>query len=367
MDHSVTKQAYARGIGEYLQRVGALQVPSEPLLKQACDAASYLITTEPAYYGVLDDDATKVANALIQFNDDLQRQGKTAADPSAISLGRDVRVAIGDLIEKTAAAVMDSPHLDLAANTTSTITGTRTDQGNLLADSVQAEAKLDAHRPEGYAVVGQGNTNFSEPQAARVGIEQPHPLAPTGVGGASSNSVMQASKAAAVALRLRKLAMGEAPPYGSTIVGGDANQGNLNADSYNAEAMMDIADRPENYGLVGQGNAGIQDIPTSAEVGSESVQPNAPTPPGGAPSNSVTQATAKSARWQRHFEETAREIEPRLPSQMPMDQKVAAIKRAMSMEPSEQYVFLEKIAHEYGQARDTVGNVLGSLGMLSRG
>jgi hypothetical protein len=159
----------------------------------------------------------------------------------------------------------------------------------------------------------------------------------------------------------------ESPAHGTTIIGGDANQGNLNADSYNAEAMMDIADRPENYALVGQGNAGISDVPNSAEVGSESVQPNAPTPPGGAPSNSVTEATAKSARWQRHFEETARDISPRLPSAMPMDQKVAAIKQAMSMEPSEQYVFLEKIAHEYGQTRDSVGNVLSSLGMLSRG
>jgi len=372
MTHSVTKQAYARGIGEYLQRIGALQVPSEPMLKEACDAASHLISTEPAFNAITDDDTIKVANALIQFNDALRSQGKVAGNPAAVSLGRDVRMAIGDLVEKTAAELMNSPHPDPAKNTKSTITGTRTDQQNLLSDSMAAEAILEAHRPEGYAVVGQGNANFSEAQAARVGTEQAHPMAPTGVGGASSNSVTQASKAAAVADRLRKLAMGvhpspDSPVHGTTIIGGDPNQQNTSADSYNAEAMMDLADRPENFALVGQGGAGIQDVPNSAEVGSESVQPNAPTPPGGAAMNSVTQATAKSARWQRHFDETAREMGQRLPSHMPMDQKVAAVKRAMSMEPAEQDRFVQKIAAEYGQHRDSIGNVLNSLGMLNRG
>lgn len=63
--------------------------------------------------------------------------------------------------------------------------------------AVNELAKLDLqNRPEGYAVVGQGNANFSEPQAARVGTEQPHPAAPKNKAEGGTNSVMQASKAA---------------------------------------------------------------------------------------------------------------------------------------------------------------------------
>lgn len=57
-------------------------------------------------------------------------------------------------------------------------------------------AKLDnANRPAGYAVVGQGHANFSEAQAARVGVEQKHPNGPSTTA-AGSNSVTAASKAA---------------------------------------------------------------------------------------------------------------------------------------------------------------------------
>lgn len=377
MTDSVTKKAYARGVGEYLQRHGAIRVPNEQMLKEACDQASGLISVEPAFEGVPHADVEKLAQVLIQFGDQLASQGKVASDPSSISLGRNVRTAVGDLIEKLAADVMNSPHADPPANKPSTITG-KGPKSNSVGDSQNAEAKLDDHRKsKEYANVGPGGANFSEPQSARIGTEEKHPMAPEGVGGASGNSVTQASKAASIRDRLRKLAAGAMdsphsqpkgePPYGSTIVGSDPNQQNLESDSANAEAMMDVADRPENYANVGQGNAGIQDVPTSAEIGSEADHPKQPADMGGASSNSATEASAKSARWNRHFEETARELGPHLPENMPMDQKVAAVKQAMAMEPAEQQRFIEKIAQEYAPPRDNIGNILSSLGQLSRG
>lgn len=61
------------------------------------------------------------------------------------------------------------------------------------AAAVDTVAKLDqAQRPEGYAHVGQGNANFSEPAAARVGEEKKHPNAPAAIPG--TNSVQAASK-----------------------------------------------------------------------------------------------------------------------------------------------------------------------------
>lgn len=60
-----------------------------------------------------------------------------------------------------------------------------------------ALAKLDQkNRPDGKYHVGQGNANFSEPQAHRVGKEMPHPSAPSN-SPAGTNSVIHASKSAA--------------------------------------------------------------------------------------------------------------------------------------------------------------------------
>lgn len=376
MTQSVTKKGYARGIGEYLQRTGTIQIPTATLLKRACDEASHLMHSEPAYEGVTHEEVIKVGQALVAFSDELRSQGKVASDGHVQVIGHNAQTAVGDLVEKLARDVT-AAYENAAGNTSSTVTGKRTDQANLESDSVNAEAALDAHRPEGYAVVGQGNANFSEPAAARVGTEQKHPHAPTGVGGASGNSVTQASKAAAahgVYGRLAKLAEGYAggagPSHGTTIVGGDPDQQNLESDAVNAEAAMDLADRPEGYAVVGQGNAGIGDVPAGATTGEESKHPKAPTQPGGATSNSVTEASNKMAgtRFQRHFAETAREIEPRLPRSMPMQQKVAAVKEAMRLEPHEVDEFVEKIAQAYARPPvDTVGSMLESIGALSNG
>lgn len=377
MTQSLTKKAYARGIGDWLQRHGSIQIPTREMLKAACDQASQLIESEPAYgEAVTHEDAMKVGQALVNFNDTLRTQGKIAAAGQAPILGVNANVAVGDMIEKVAREVV-AAYDDNPANTSSTVTGKRTDQKNLESASQNAEADLDSHRPEGYAVVGQGNANFSEPQDARVGTEQAHPQAPTGVGGASSNSVTQASKAASVHAALNKLAMGgdagyaapSAPAHGSTIVGNDPDQQNLESDSQNAEAAMDMSDRPEGYAVVGQGNAGIGDVSANATTGEESTHPKQQNA-GGASSNSVTEAASKMAasRFQRHFQETAKEIEPRLPANMPMQTKVATIKEAMKLEPTELDEFLTKVAaHFQAKPANTVGDMLASIGMVSNG
>jgi hypothetical protein len=71
------------------------------------------------------------------------------------------------------------------------------DKGN---NTMEAAAKIteiaaleNAQRPAGYAVVGKGNANFSEPQASRVGTEEKHPNGPHNTP-AGTNSVIQASK-----------------------------------------------------------------------------------------------------------------------------------------------------------------------------
>lgn len=69
---------------------------------------------------------------------------------------------------------------------------------NTLADAAKHDtvAKLDQkQRPEGKYKVSPGGANFSEPQSARVGKEEPHPNGPSN-SPSGTNSVIQASKAA---------------------------------------------------------------------------------------------------------------------------------------------------------------------------
>ena len=348
---SFSKKTYARGIGEACQRSGIIQYPDGNLLKEACDMFSVHLETDPAVASVPHAEAIKVAQELVLYNDELRAHGKTASAGRPI-IGESAHTAFGDLIYKIAEAATSGTGSTLGG-------GGVANQPNTLTNAASAEAKvLESHRGENYAVVGEGNANFSEPQAARVGTEQPHPMAPQSAG---TNSVEAASKAAALAAKLRKMAEGA---YGSTIVGGDPDQQNTQADSVTGEAAMDASYRPENYAVVGEGNANIDSAPDSAAVGTEEPHPAGPAPiTAGAATNSVIESSKTgAARWNAHFQETAKEVAPYLPEAMPTNQKVAAIKEAMKMEPSELDQFLAAINREYG-TNNTVNSVLSSIGI----
>ncbi len=86
-----------------------------------------------------------------------------------------------------------------ARKVASKLIGLPGDHKNTAAAAAKTDtvAELDKkQRPAGYAVVGQGNANFKEPQAARVGVETPHPAAPAAKAPGGPNSVIDASKAA---------------------------------------------------------------------------------------------------------------------------------------------------------------------------
>ena len=351
---NVTRQAYARGVGEYLQQAGITNIPTAALLKEACAYAAGALQAEPSESAVPNDECIKVAAYIQDYDQRLRATGKFASNARPASIAGSISDAYGDLVAQTYKLAMESAGGGLVQGTGSTVTP------NTINNSPDAAAVLEAHRPEGYAHVGQGNANFKEPQAARIGIEQPHPLAPTGVGGAATNSVVEASKTATLNQLLRKLAEnpvisgeGEAPP--NTVAG-----------SQDGAAVLE-AHRPEGYAVVGQGNANIGE-PQASRIGTEQPHPLAPTGVGGAGSNSVVDATkSASARWNEHFTRTAEAIGPHLPEAMPMDQKVAAVKQCMSLEPHEVGNYLQKVAHAYAPApAQSVGSILGNLSNLNR-
>ncbi|HET6496453.1 MAG TPA: hypothetical protein VFH61_13935 [Thermoleophilia bacterium] len=345
---SVTKLAFARGVGNYLQRTGTTQIPTEGLLKQACAVASHAISVEPSAQAVPYEQVFKVAQHLVAFNETLTQLGKTAAHVQPATIDRDSQTAYGDMITTLVKRAMQE---------SSIITGGPS-LPNTIANSVDAAAVLESHRPDNYAVVGQGNANFTDvPSAAVVGLETPHPLAPWGVGGAASNSVVEVSKNASIQNTLRKLAMGES----STITGANPNQGNTQQLSPSSEGMLDISQRPPDYALVGLGNANFDGTPANAVTGMEAPHPDQPAHSGVA-TNSVVEAT-KNAQWHQHFNAVASLVGPQLPSAMPMEHKVAAVKQCMALEPIAQQQYLQKLASQYAP-QSTVGSLLNSLNQL---
>jgi hypothetical protein len=291
---SVTKLSYARGIGEFLQRNGAVQFASPDDLRYACDkVAGELMTTEPfvvrrdgsVHTNQLPaDEVQKIAGTLVKMSEYLRSQGKTAADPSAVSLATPA-AAYGDLLEKVAAAAtvgMSTQKNDLSS-----------------AAAATNEAKQEAQkRPDGYALVGQGNTNFSESSDKRVGQEEPHPGQDVSEG-MSSNSIVQK--------------MEESPA---------------------GETMMEAQERPEGYALVGQGNANIKE-PADAQVGTEQPHPKQPSDAEGVSTNSVVEAT-KSAEAGY----IAEILIPHLPTNMSPEAKIATVQHCAGLPPAlrEHYV-----------------------------
>ncbi len=96
------------------------------------------------------------------------------------------------------------------------------DKGNTPAQAAAADSvgALDLkNRPEGYAVVGKGGANFSEPQAARVGQERKPDVAPSRTV-SGTNSVIEASKAASEQAMYMDLFRKTASDVGPYLPGG---------------------------------------------------------------------------------------------------------------------------------------------------
>lgn len=335
---SVTKLSFVRGIGQRLQQSGVIKFASCDDLRYACDKVASVMQTEPVeitgngtfdFFAPSDAEVTKVAQTLISVSDAVAAQGKTASYPASITLDTP-EAAYGDLIRKLASSHMVG------------------DPGNgennmAAAAAVSNEGAQEAkNRPDGYANVGQGNTNFSEEQASRIGTERPHPDQDVS-NGAATNSIVQATKAGSIASILSKLGMpmpeggpAAAPmapastggPTGATITGSDPNQQNAPENSTSSETIMDNMERPEGYANVGQGATNMREN-AEAHIGTEQPHPKQPTDAEGAATNSVIEATKGAS-----LRIIADELMPSLPSHMSAEEKIAAVRYCASLTPA---------------------------------
>lgn len=361
---SITKISFARGIAQGLQARGLTQFNHTDAIKVAADTAALSMDFEPAFEDATAERVAKIAAEIIEINNGAHAGYKTASQEklaffSNETLDDDLMAQIstgaGHLLDKFAAANQPGTHVG---------SGPMDNSLAFAATQSNMGAMEQAARPQGYANVGQGNTNFSEEQAARIGKEQPHPgqqphKAPNG-----GNSVVNASKQAAVVANLRKLAGGE-NQHGASP---DMSQSDNSVHAAAGQSQMgadEAARRPSAYANVGQGNTNFSE-PQSSRVGEEQAHPLAESH-GGAPDNSVTVAS-KSAAFNAHFNAVAQEIGPALERMgLSIEDRTQTVKHAMQLEPQQVPHFMHKLAKQLGyeevpQTRLDIASVLGSLG-----
>lgn len=301
---SIFKKSYARGVADTLIRAGLAKFASVEQAQEVADYVGEQFDVEPT-------------------------TGQIPAEKCA-----EVAVAIIEVAEK------------LAGGTSTLITGGNASQANTPGNAAQhnALAALDEkNRPQGSYAKGEkgvGQTDFKAPAAAQVGVEQAHPHAP-GTTDQKANSVNTFQvKGASLRELIQKVASGT----GNLVTGNDASQANTpsNAAQSSATAALDEQNRPQGTYAKGEKGVGDTDLKASgsAVVGSEQPHEKAPgkTDSG---SNSVTEQS-KAASYTARFEETAREYLPQLPNGLSDDEKVAAVKTLMGLDPEEARDFLAR-------------------------
>ncbi|TXH15155.1 MAG: hypothetical protein E6R03_07615 [Hyphomicrobiaceae bacterium] len=185
------KLSYARGVGECLQRNNLTSFSTPDMLKTAADHASDLIHVDG--HGNIDPNSVmKAASFMIELSTRLINEGKTASVNAGVSLCASETSAYDDLLYKVACNVTREK---IASDMGPLANGGQHLVNNTIGSPVDpAAAQENMHRPPGYAHLPQmGAGNFSEPQAARVGVEMPHPGA---ADMSPANGAAEASKAA---------------------------------------------------------------------------------------------------------------------------------------------------------------------------
>lgn len=204
------KRAAARGVAHELVRRGVVSFPSKEAADEAADAVADAMPDAGPQGGMPEvsgdqghspEEIAEIANKLIEIAHALMAEaggGGAGGPPPEIAKAASElqKFAAEYTLESIASAVavecMDKAAAEKEAG--SLINGGDKQNTPEAAKKVTEIGALDQkQRPTGYAVVGQGNANFSEPQASRVGTEEKHPNGPHNTP-AGTNSVVQASK-----------------------------------------------------------------------------------------------------------------------------------------------------------------------------
>ncbi len=204
--------------------------------------------------------------------------------------------------DAVAETLPEQPVDDVAPDATAEIATTLVDLSNKLEEASTVAA--------GVAEVIVGGGEGAAPEAPMPAPEPAAPPAPpTPPAPEATEADKEASlKSAAVIMRTKLDSLRDkvaTNPTGSTITGEKPHQANTEPLSENAEAKMDLANRPESYANVGEDGVGKQEASGEGAVGDENVVPGTGMGPVGEDgSNSATEAI-KSANLRALIKKTA--------------------------------------------------------------
>ncbi len=348
------KRAFVRGMNTELIREGVVVYPS----KEAADASADYIADnagmpDPYSQGQALD--VKVAGELVELlikaaEFQCERAGqrynpavtKTAQETTAVSLAND---AAWELMEKA------------AADTGALVEGGKAPNTEPDAAKDNAEAALDIkRRPMGYAHLGEkGVGNYEKPSEGTVGDTSKHPEAP-GATGHDTNSLTEKGASLTDIVRRVSGAKTASTGTGSLILGGDAPNTLAAAASTNNMAALEQKNRPQGYAHMGESRVGQTDfnIPSGAVIGRE--QPH-PGKPGATGSGSNTIIAQTKNAFDQLFEQTATQVVPYLPEQMPDETKIAHVRSMMGLQTEERANYLENLYSTLGVEKTAAANV----------
>lgn len=348
------KRAHVQGVNHELIRQGVIAYPSKEAADEVADAVADGMPEEPTGdlpgtgpevsppEGHSPEEVAAVANKLIEIANQLMAQAGAGGPPAAAAAKMGA-----ETLYKTASAVdTDDSYADVASKVAvelmEKVAAETKYAGNLIqggdkgntpsqAARVTEMGELDqAQRPEGTYSVPQGVSAMPTMQGHVGSLENAD--RPSASPAGSNSLTTDANKQAALA-GIRKLA-------GSLIQGGDKGNTPGQAAAVTEMGALDLKQRPEGYAKVQPGGANFSE-PQAARIGLEKTPDVTPgrTISG---TNSVIEAS-KAAAFMDLFRKTAAEVVPWLPEQLNDDQKVAAVRHMMGMDPNERLAYVTSV------------------------
>jgi hypothetical protein len=346
------KRAFVRGLNTALIREGAVVYPS----KEAADASADYVADNsnmPDPYSQGEALDIKVAQFLcenlVKAAEYQCQQAGNKYNPTVTKTAQDET--------PVSAATSDSWALmqKAAAETGPLVTGGNEPNTEPDAARYDAEAALDLkNRPMGYAHLGEkGVGTYEQPTEGTVGATEKHPMAP----GATGHDTNSLNKGASLTDIVRRVGGNKtAGSTGSLVTGGSDPNTLPAAAAHNAEAALDLKNRPMGYAHEGEKNVGKTEfgIPSGAVIGREQPHPHKPGATGTG-SNTII-AQTKNA-FDQLFESTAEQVVPYLPEQMEDNTKVAHVRAMLGLEVAERADYLHNLYTTLGAEKTAAESV----------
>jgi len=372
------RKSYVRGVTKALLDTGAIKLAEEDAAEMA-DAVAEQIPEEAQgeLAGEVPPEATaEIASTLMELADNLQAAAASAGEAAAAAGGEGApaggagpeaggippELAAAAAAEKGASLKKAASFLrqkfamrrKVAEGTGPLVTGDKPEQQNTLSHAapVTAEGALENQmRPEGYAQVPVGTTDFQVPSSAVVGAE----LITGGIGQVgqpgTNQLIQQSAKSASlrnfIKSALQKRAEGGTGP---AVTGKNPDQQNTLASSApdTAEAAMEVAQRPEGYAQVAVGDSpNMNSAAAAAAVGKEQVrEPGSIGQVGEEGTNqAIDQSKAAEERqFLLQFKNLSAKYAHVLPFWMSQHEKVASIQYFMSLSPTQRETIAGRIS-----------------------